>query len=512
MYSFAILRKKTGKMEYFVNLKNIIDRSCSAARLKMYKVSLLTIFVFFLTTANTHAGWTPAARISDQGTSLGPRMAAKGDTRHVVYWRGGAFTSSYYLRSLNGGESWSQPFHLADTTYTSNNVMPVIHLENNRVAAIWRGDIRGTGSDLNYGFRLSTNTGSTWNQIEYILPNDREMLQKHTFYISDSKLFFIYSYWDQEIIVELKKSTNWGSTWSTSTEIFRAQETGNFDMIMRGDTIHVVWPGRYITGDSWETYYIKSENEGDSWSSNFLLTTPDSIGSQECCIVINENGQLAVIWTDGKYSPNLITGDLFVRYSIDSGDSWTEEEQLTFTHWARMPRATWKGDSIHIAWEDWRYSQRDIFYMVSTDNGTSWGAEQRIEDDPGLSLHPDVHVVWRQDSGLDGPGIYYSRVEEVSAIYDGEGNQLPEDFILRAYPNPFNSKTIITYKNLKGGEIEIYNLIGQKIRTFKTTQNKEGQIEWDARDALGNKASSGIYFARARAPQGRRSQKLTLIR
>ena len=68
--------------------------------------------------------------------------------------------------------------------------------------------------------------------------------------------------------------------------------------------------------------------------------------------------------------------------------------------------------------------------MVSTDNGTSWGAEQRIEDDPGLSLHPDlaavnenVHVVWRQDSGLDGPGIYYSRGEEVSAIYDGEGNR-----------------------------------------------------------------------------------------
>jgi hypothetical protein len=330
----------------------------------------------------------------------------------------------------------------------------------------------------------------------------------------------MFSHIDQaEISVEFIKSTDWGDTWAIPTEVFRTQQTGDFNIVARYDTIHVVWPGRYITGDSWETYYIKSENGGDSWSDNLLLTTPDSIGSQDCCIKINENGHLAVLWTDGKYSPNLMTGDLFVRYSYDSGDSWSGEEQITFTHWARKPRAVWQGDSIHVVWEDWRYSQRDIFYMLSTDNGTSWGNEQRIEDDPGLSLHPDiavidgiVHVVWRQDSGMDGRGIYYSRWEEESAIGDIEGNQLPEDYALRAYPNPFNSKTIITYKNLKGGEIEIYNINGQKIRTFKTAALKEGQIEWDARDALGNKVTSGIYFARARAPRNSNTIKLLYLK
>jgi len=322
-----------------------------------------------------------------------------------------------------------------------------------------------------------------------------------------------------EISIEFTKSTNWGDTWTTPMEVFRAQQTGNFDMVVRGDTIHVVWPGRYIIGDSWETRYIKSENGGDPWSDNLLLTTPDSIGSQDCCIIINESGHLAVIWIDGKYSPNLITGDLFVRYSNNAGEDWTEEEQLTFTHWARKPRAVWNGDSLHIVWEDWRYSQRDIFYMVSTDNGTSWGDEQRVEDDPRLSLYPDltvvnekVHVVWRQDSEMDGQGIYYSRWEDESAIGDTGRNQLPKDFTLRAYPNPFNSKTIITYKNLKGGEIEIYNINGQKIRTFLTAEIKEGQIEWDARDALGNKVTSGIYFARARAPRKSNTIKLLYLK
>jgi hypothetical protein len=206
-----------------------------------------------------------------------------------------------------------------------------------------------------------------------------------------------------------------------------------------------------------------------------------------------------------------------LRYSFDGGDSWSDEEQIIFTHSAASPRVIWQGDSIHITWEDSRYGGPDPFYMASYDNGLTWGTEQRIDDDPMGSYTPDlaitgdeIHVVWDENRSYDpGRGIYYSRWEEASAIEDDKENQLPEVYSLRAYPNPFNSTTIITYKDLEGGEIEIYNINGQKIRTFKTTQSKEGQIEWDARDALGNKITSGIYFARAKT--SRKSNTLKLL-
>jgi hypothetical protein len=99
-------------------------------------------FMIALWAGSAHGGWTPPLRISDEATAYNPRIVAIGDTIHVVYWRG-AFTSTYYLRSEDGGNSWSEPFHLPDTTYTSNNVMPILRSEESNIAVIWRGTLRG---------------------------------------------------------------------------------------------------------------------------------------------------------------------------------------------------------------------------------------------------------------------------------------------------------------------------------------------------------------------------------
>ena len=482
---------------------------------------LYIAFTITLLPIYAHAGWTPPVRISDERASYGPRIVANGNTLHVVYWSRPAGTNlAFYLRSNDRGGAWNEPFLLPDTTHMSNCGVPIIRFEDNNLAVIWRGDIRGGGTRLNYGFRLSADNGMNWNDIEYVLPDDQTMLQKHTFCISASKLFFIYSYWSQEIIVNFTRSTNWGESWTEPAEVFRTQETGRFDMAARGDTIHVVWPGRYdYSYNVWETYYIKSENAGADWTENLLLTAFDERGSMWPSISINERGDIVVCWIDFKYSPYWWTGDLFVRYSYDAGESWTEEEQIMFTHTAASPRILWKGDSLHIVWEDNRYGGPDPFYRVSHDNGLTWGEEQRIDDDPVMSHTPDlavfddnVHVVWDDRRPYDpGRGIYYSRwEEEVGVDHDGH-KRMPEGLNLTAYPNPFNSSAIITYRDLEGGEIEIYSIMGQKIRTL-IVKPKEGKVIWDARDALGNKVSSGIYFARAKTSQNTNTIKLLYLR
>jgi hypothetical protein len=505
-----------GKMGYFVNLNIIIERSWSTVNLKMFKKSLLIILAFLLFAALAQAGWTPPMRISDEVIAFDPRIAAMGDSLYVVYWS--IQNRSFYLRSDNGGNSWETPLDIAFGDDSSSTLYPLALAAGDTIIVLRRHSF-GFANRVNWGLRISTDGGIAWSDILFILPTHNYQLRKYSAFLSSGVLYFIYSRWDQGLLFEFTRSSNWGITWSAPTEVFRTQETGRINMAAKGDTIHFVWAGSFNYDDEWEIYHIRSTDSGENWSGNTMLSTFDDLGSNFPTISINSAGNIVVCWMDYKYSPNLWTGDLFVRYSFNSGNSWTEEDQLTFAHGAFADRVQWQGDSIHISWEDWRYSQADIFYMLSEDNGITWGNQQRVEDDPGMSLAPDlalseenVHVVWRQDSGMDGPGIYYSRWENESAVWDNKANQLPEDYSLRAYPNPFNSKTIITYNNLKGGEIEIYNINGQKIRTFKTAEIKEGQIEWDARDALGNKVSSGIYFARAGGDYNNAAIKLLYLR
>jgi hypothetical protein len=68
------------------------------------------------------------------------------------------------------------------------------------------------------------------------------------------------------------------------------------------------------------------------------------------------------------------------------------------------------------------------------------------------------------------------------------------------YPNPFNNRTIIEYylHGIAEREIElnIYNLLGQKVRTlYKGIQTGGSHsVYWDGRDDYDNDVPSGIYF------------------
>jgi flagellar hook assembly protein FlgD len=80
-----------------------------------------------------------------------------------------------------------------------------------------------------------------------------------------------------------------------------------------------------------------------------------------------------------------------------------------------------------------------------------------------------------------------------------------------SYPNPFNSRTIITCRGMEGGDIEIYNIRGQLVKTI-TICGKEGQIIWDAADEAGNRVSSGVYFVRVRTACESASRKIVYLK
>jgi hypothetical protein len=95
--------------------------------------------------------------------------------------------------------------------------------------------------------------------------------------------------------------------------------------------------------------------------------------------------------------------------------------------------------------------------------------------------------------------------------------QLPLTFELKQnYPNPFNPSTVISFQ-LPQNEVvnlEIYNTLGQKVRTLLNETQEAGQYEivWDGKNNSGNELSSGVYLYRLTAGNYVKVMKMMLVR
>ena len=87
---------------------------------------------------------------------------------------------------------------------------------------------------------------------------------------------------------------------------------------------------------------------------------------------------------------------------------------------------------------------------------------------------------------------------------DLKAEELPDEFsISQNQPNPFNPETTIRYRSHKAVHVnlEIYNLLGHKIRTMVNEFQEAGNYEvvWDGRDDTGKNVSNGVYIYKIQA-------------
>jgi len=98
-----------------------------------------------------------------------------------------------------------------------------------------------------------------------------------------------------------------------------------------------------------------------------------------------------------------------------------------------------------------------------------------------------------------------------------EDDILPARFALsRNYPNPFNPETRIEFElaTQSNVRLEVYNLLGQKIRTLVNGTRSAGshKVVWDAKDKTGKEVGTGVYVYQMTAGEYTSSQKMLLVR
>ena len=137
-------------------------------------------------------------------------------------------------------------------------------------------------------------------------------------------------------------------------------------------------------------------------------------------------------------------------------------------------------------------------------NITFTPTEERLYDGQ-LIIHTERHDLTVQ---LSGTG---------ANLGVNDGNLIPIEFALHdAYPNPFNTETIIRYSMPVRTDVSliIFDLYGRRVKTLIDAPQIAGYHTtiWDGRNEAGIPVSSGLYFYRINAGNFTKFRKMTMVR
>ena len=99
----------------------------------------------------------------------------------------------------------------------------------------------------------------------------------------------------------------------------------------------------------------------------------------------------------------------------------------------------------------------------------------------------------------------------------GDNVHLPTKYeLFQNYPNPFNPETMIRFSLMKHQPVrlEIFNILGQKIRTLVDTKMNAGDHEvlWNSRNDAGQAVGSGVYLYRITVGEFVQTRKMILLK
>ncbi len=116
-------------------------------------------------------------------------------------------------------------------------------------------------------------------------------------------------------------------------------------------------------------------------------------------------------------------------------------------------------------------------------------------------------------------GRYGMNIHDITTfpISGDDSVQYPEmPSLLKNFPNPFKSATIISFEVKEACKtiIDVYNVKGQIVRTLINETKSIGnhKVVWDGKDKLGRSLATGIYFINMKAGSYSTTKKVILIR
>lgn len=474
----------------------------------------MVLFCFF-TASNAFSQWQqPDIRLTNAaGFSTNSDFASSGSFLHAVWQdtRDGN-TEIFYKRSTNEGVNWEADVQL--TNQPTSKALPTISATGSSVHIVWQENRTG---DVEIYYKRSTDNGITW-ESDVRLTNNSGVSQDPIIRAEGTSVNVIWRD-TRSGTYEMfyKRSIDGGNTWSSDT-MLTAHSTGLASLnslAIYGSNLHIAWSDTRHN-DDYEIFYKRSTNGGISWGEDTRLTNELRI-SESPSVTCNSSG-VHIAWIDLRDSN--INAEVYYKRSTDNGNSWGADTRLTVYAYAGNPSILLSGSIVHVIWGVLP-SGSEIHYKRSSNSGNTWETSTQLSTSFSGAYYANLavtgsktHVIWHDvRNGSTNSEIYYD--------YNPTGNtigististEVPAAFSLsQNYPNPFNPVTNIKFSLPAAGfvKLTIFDMLGREVETLVSKNLNAGiyNADWDAANRSG-----GVYFYKLQAGEFTETRKMILVK
>lgn len=179
--------------------------------------------------------------------------------------------------------------------------------------------------------------------------------------------------------------------------------------------IHIAWTDE--RNGNWEIYYTKLDNDGNTLVEDTRLTSEIN-ESLYPSLALDYLGNVHIAWNDFR------DGNWEVYYTQlnNNGNTIVDDKRLTYTikaTWYPMPSIAVDGlNNVHISWHSWGVENCELYYMKLDKNGNVLVSDKRLTNaiddsrssDLGIDKLGNVHITW-EDRRNGYWEIYYTKLD-----------------------------------------------------------------------------------------------------
>lgn len=432
----------------------------------------------------------------------------------------------FISKSTDQGQTWSAEVKVDDQT-SWHQISPAIAIDqSDNLYCVWHQMAGGFEHVL---FSKSTDGGATWSaSVPVDDASAGTYIGSPDIKINDANEILVV--WDDNrsgsYRCQFTKSTDEGATWSPDLEFGGAQ--GQDPKIeFCEDTLYVVF-GTYTSAN--DVFFTRSNDNGATWQTPVTVHSVTAGAQRYVDIGVSSSQVLHCVWYDWR------TGLCDIRYAktTDGGTTWQPSVSIcdsTFDQnylFGMEMHVECTGENwIYCVWDDWRLGYNDgyydIWFTMSGDTGNTWLVPNLVVNDtvysvsqryPTLCLANDGNpCVAFSDNREYGIHLYFDK-GNFPGIYEHKQNH-QEIVLLQSFPNPFSSKTKISYTvpSPANTQLKIYDISGKLVKTISSQVHAPGKYScyWYGDDTKGSKVPGGIYFLKYESSDITVTEKLVYL-